>query len=90
MNKGIPISEFAAQSPENAAIVEKLKTGLDSGEISMCGCMGPMYGEPHCYCTMKQKGMPLNEAARAIEKERTQKQLDALFGPGGAFDWPSN
>jgi predicted amino acid racemase len=39
----------------NAArgIMEK----LESGEISLCACIGPMYGEPYCACRMKQEGL---------------------------------
>lgn len=53
-----------------------------------CACMGPMYGEPYCYCRMVSGNHPLNEPARAIEHERSRKQLDALFGPGGLWHRP--
>jgi hypothetical protein len=50
--------------------------------------MGQMYGEPHCYCVMKQLGLPLNEEAREKERIRCEAQLDALFGPGGTYYEP--
>lgn len=55
--QGIPISEFAAQSPENAAIVEQLKRDLDSGAISMCACMGPAGDDLYCPCEMARRGL---------------------------------
>jgi hypothetical protein len=48
--------------------------------ISACACMGPMYNEPHCYCEMVQLGLPLNEAARKVERDRFIASLEALFG----------
>lgn len=56
--------------------------------FTACACMGPMYGEPKCYCAMKREGLPLNEAARAIEEERAKKQLEALFATSGPFHRP--
>ena len=50
-----------------------------------CACLGPMYGEPHCICEMRRRGLPLNEAARASDEARAKEQLEKLFGPGGAF-----
>jgi hypothetical protein len=49
-------------------------------EFSACACMGPMYNEPHCYCQMMRLGLPLNEAARKVEKDRLLAGLEALFG----------
>lgn len=83
--KGIPIKEFAAQSPENAKVIDDLMGGLKSGTISMCACLGAMYGEPHCPCKMKALGLPLNEKARAIEDARSKKQWAAMFERGGIF-----
>jgi hypothetical protein len=57
MNKGVPISEFAAASAENAAVVEKLFSGLKDGSISMCACMGPTGDDPHCPCDMRRRGL---------------------------------
>lgn len=37
--------------------------------MSLCACMGPMYGEPFCLCQMQQKSLKLNEEARAKAKE---------------------
>lgn len=53
--------------------------------MTVCACMGAMYGEPYCYCTMVSRGLSLNTEARNIEDERSKKQLAALFGPGGLW-----
>ena len=42
--------------------------------FSACACMGEMYGEPHCYCTMKRLGLPLNTEAREAERIRSEAQ----------------
>lgn len=46
--------------------------------MTPCACLGPMYGEPHCYCKMQQLGLPLNELARKLEEERAKEQLKNL------------
>lgn len=85
----IPITTVLADASHPAhAVVTDMVAKLESGEISLCGCMGPMYGEPHCICTMQRLGLPLNEAAREVARKRSEAQLDALFGPGGAFYKP--
>lgn len=48
-----------------------------------CACMGPMYGEPHCYCRMVSSGMPLNAEDRAKAAARAQAQLQSLFSHNG-------
>jgi hypothetical protein len=62
---------------------------VESGELSFCGCIGPMYGEPYCACEMKRQGLPLNEEARAIDEKRFQESMAKLFGPGGEYHKPS-
>lgn len=59
---------------------------FDLSKVKVCGCLGPMYGEPHCFCTMERLGLPLNTEARAIEQKRSEEQLKNLFGPGGLFE----
>lgn len=44
----------------------------------ICACMGPGYGEPYCYCTMMEKGIPLNEAARELARIESEKQFAAI------------
>jgi hypothetical protein len=80
MNKGIPIKEAMELYPEVKELVGK----LERGEISACACMGPMYGEPHCYCTMERLGLPLSPLREEANK-RANERLDALFGPGGMY-----
>lgn len=73
-----------AAHPAHAAaseFIEKLKAGA----VNLCACMGPMYGEPHCICSMERLGLPLNTAARAAEAAKSGETLGSLFGPGGIF-----
>lgn len=39
---------------EMKALTEK----VESGEVSLCACLGPVYGEPYCPCEMRRRGMP--------------------------------
>jgi len=78
-------AQAVARRDEDEAIAQDIRRGLDSGEISMCACMGPMYGEAHCYCQMKRLGLPLNDEERAVDVARAEKELDALFEDGGLF-----
>ena len=50
-------------------------------DFNVCACMGPMYDEPHCYCEMISRGLPLNEAARAADNARLDSALQGMFAP---------
>jgi hypothetical protein len=85
---GIPISKFAAQSQENAALVEQLHKGLADGSISMCACMGPVGDDPYCPCDMRRRGLvPTNpwtpekiaELHRVLDKYSPER-IDATDG----------
>jgi hypothetical protein len=80
MNKPIPIKEAMEQYPEVREMMDK----LDRGEINLCACMGPMYGEPHCYCSMVRLGLPLSPEREKANAEANER-LKALFEPGGPF-----
>jgi hypothetical protein len=80
--KGIPIEEFAAQSPKNAALIDQLRTDVDSGKVSACACIGPMYNELYCICEMQQRGLALNEALRGPARIKLNESIKKLFGPG--------
>lgn len=56
--------------------------------MSACACMGPMYGEPLCYCRMVAGNHPLNTVAREAEEKRSRIQMAALFAPGGIWYRP--
>ena len=48
----------------------------------MCGCMGPVHGEPFCPCQMREAGLPLSkDHVEAIE--RYQAELTAALGKYG-------
>lgn len=49
-----------------------------------CACIGALYGEPHCYCEMMAKGLPLNEDARAKSEAELKRVLGEVFG------WPGS
>lgn len=53
--------------------------------IEPCACMGALHGEPHCYCEMQRRGLPLNRAARDAEHARAKAQWEQLCAPGGPF-----
>lgn len=61
----------------------------DGVSMGVCGCMGPMYGEPHCPCVMDRLGLPKNEEARFAEHARAEAAIQELFGPGGPYYNPS-
>lgn len=47
-----------------------------SSKISLCGCMGAMYGEPFCPCSMRSQGLPLSKEhvkELAASRERFEK-----------------
>lgn len=48
-------------------------------EISTCACMGPMFGEPHCYCKMISMGLELNTQAREERKNTLKEALVKIF-----------
>lgn len=66
------------------SILAKLK----SGEINMCGCLGPMYGEPHCPCQMRNLGLGHIMDANPIRKkaeEEARISWQKANEPGGFF-----
>lgn len=52
--------------------------------MSVCACMGAVYGEPYCPCEMKQRGLPSSPEHIKAMTESEQK-LNELFGPGGEY-----
>jgi hypothetical protein len=44
--------------------------------MTACACIGPEYGEPHCYCEMKRKGLPLNREARDADAKQFKEALN--------------
>ena len=82
------IDVLADESHEAHAVAKSFMEKLDNGEINMCGCMGPMYGEPYCPCQMKQKGLEAmmeKNPLRIVEEARSAAQWEALWEPGGWF-----
>lgn len=77
---------LADPSHEAHSAAKDIMEKLESGEISLCGCLGPMYGEPYCYCQMKQKGLEAemeSNPLRIAEDERWEAQMKIAREPGG-------
>jgi hypothetical protein len=66
--------------PDHAAMKD-FAAKVNSGEISMCACIGPVYGEPYCACEMTRRGLP-SSAAHVAAIEEADKQLKSLFESG--------
>ncbi len=46
---------------------------------TVCACMGPMYGEPHCHCEMVAKGLPLNDTDREASEVAPKMAMNRVF-----------
>lgn len=55
---------------------------IDYGdEMNLCACMGPMYGEPYCPCTMEDMGFKEEMEAnplRVADRKKLVEWLDVL------------
>lgn len=58
INQPIAIKDVLADvnHPLNKEVSEMMSK-LESGEISMCGCMGPIGDDPYCPCQMRSRGL---------------------------------
>jgi hypothetical protein len=87
MNKTHKVSDILNDpSHEAYSATVSMLDDLKSGAISMCACMGAMYGEPFCPCSMKRQGLQHvmdNNPLRQQEKARSAAQWEALLLPGG-------
>jgi hypothetical protein len=50
---------------------------LSSG-LNLCGCMGPMYGEPLCPCGMARENLPLS-VSHVIAYEKDKIEMAKFF-----------
>lgn len=83
--KPAPIKEVLADpSHEAYAAAKDMMEKLERGEISLCGCIGPMYGEPYCACEMKRRRLPPSPEHEFAMK-KAEADLRRLFGPGGTY-----
>jgi len=46
--------------------------------MSLCACMGPMRGDPHCYCKMLELGLTPTPPSQD-EVDRLSKVLEDIF-----------
>lgn len=46
--------------------------------MTLCACLGPMHGEPHCSCAMRSRGLK-TKADEPLSPEEIQK-FDDAFG----------
>ena len=85
-NQPVPIKDVLADPthPAYPAATEMLEK-LRKGEVNLCGCMGPGYGEPYCPCEMARRGLPPSpERVRATEEaNRRMSDLvnEGIFAP---------
>ncbi len=49
--------------------------------MDFCACMGPMYGDPHCYCVMKSLGLEPSAKYEwtAADEARLNEALSKVF-----------
>ena len=45
---------------------------------NLCACMGPMYGEPYCACTMKRMGLEKMMDENPIRIAANQNLLESM------------
>lgn len=75
-----PIKEVLADASHPAhEAAKEIVRGLDAGEINMCACMGPVYGEPFCSCEMGRRGLGMSVAHKDAMKA-TEERFKAFFG----------
>ena len=69
-NKPIPIKDILVdhQHPLYEMVSETINK-LNSGEISMCACMGKMGNDPYCPCEMRNRGL---KATTYTEKQMNE------------------
>jgi len=86
-NKPILIKDILGDPSHPAhSDIKAFSEKVNSGEISVnvCACIGPVYGEPHCACEMRRRGLPPS-AEHVAALEKANRELAELFGPGGKF-----
>jgi hypothetical protein len=67
---------LADENHEAHNAAKEMMAKLESGEISLCACIGPMYGEPYCYCEMERRGLqPENNPLRIAENKRFEEDM---------------
>jgi len=46
--------------------------------MKICACMGPMRGDPYCWCEMQRRGMKPTPPSQE-EMDELEKVLDRIF-----------
>lgn len=59
---------------------------VDKSVLKLCACMGPMHGDPYCYCEMENRGLKVSEKYK-MTPEQEKKLDDAL---ADIFEWKKN
>lgn len=54
--------------------------------IYACACMGPMYGEPYCYCSMKSRGLEKEMEENPLRIAANQRLLESMKDLEKFFD----
>lgn len=78
----IPVKDVLAdyEHPAHESVSDTLAK-LKTGELSLCACLGPMYGEPYCPCQMARRGLPPSPQRVAAQQD-AQEKLKQLFDSG--------
>lgn len=82
----VPIQEvLMSDHTEAKEAIGSMLADIKSGMGSLCACMGPMYGEPHCPCQMHRLGLPMDGPIRKAAEAESKKEWDKSFVRGGFF-----
>ena len=83
----VPIQEILRSgNQDNKDIANSFIANIKSGIGKLCACIGPMYGEPFCPCSMERQGLPMDGPIRKAAEEKSKKDWDWLCRSGGFFD----
>lgn len=75
-NQPTPLKDILRDPSHPAhAAATALTEKVESGEVSLCACLGPVYNEPYCPCEMRRRGLPRSvQHKRATEAATVQLQ----------------
>ncbi|KWA84116.1 hypothetical protein WL29_22385 [Burkholderia ubonensis] len=76
INQPTPLNDILRDPGHPAhADAKALTEKVESGDISLCACLGPVYDEPYCPCEMRRRGLPRSaHHKRAVEAATVQLQ----------------
>jgi hypothetical protein len=60
-------------------IVQDLLKLVNEGKVSACACMGPLRGDPYCFCEMNRRGLTPTPSSPE-EDAQLKAALAKMFG----------